>query len=89
MTGNSINFIHTDLPHSDRNLFFGPLDGSEVFVEIDDSWRLEHIFVHLGIFKSLTQARKNASDGEISKGFSHIVRGKNQKKINIFILNKW
>ena len=89
MTGNTINFIHKDLPLSDRELFFGPLDSEDKFVEFDNEWQLEHIFVNIGLFKSLTQARKNASSGLIPAGFSSITRGKNQKKIEIFILNKW
>lgn len=89
MKQGEVFFIHKDTPKKDKELFFGPLDGSEEFVVFDDTWLLAHVLVHVGIFPSLSQARKNGADGPISEGFTILVRGKKIKRREMVILNKF
>ena len=89
MKQGEVFFIHKDIPKKDKELFFGPLDGSEEFVVFDDTWQLAHVLVHVGIFPSLSQARKNGADGPISEGFTILVRGKKVKRREMVILNKF
>jgi len=89
MKPGSFFFIHKDMKKKDRELFFGPLDGSEEFVVFDDTWIMAHVFVHVGLFPSLSQARKNGGEGPIKEGFSDFTRGKNQRRKEITILNKF
>lgn len=86
---NEFHFIHKDLPDSDRELFFGPTTGEESFVEFDDSWSLANVMVEIGLFPSLSQARKNGQAGEIPEGFTEVRRGKNKNRKFIFILNRF
>lgn len=85
--GQTFLFIHPDLPDTDKELFFGPLDGTEQWIEIEPTWTMAHIMVQAGVFPSLTQARKNGAEGEIPAGFTDIVRGKGKKRKEITILN--
>ena len=86
---NAFFFIHKDMAEEDRELFFGPLDGDEEFVVFDDTWTMAHVLVHVGLFPSLSQARKNGGDGPIEPGFVDFVRGKKMKRKEITILNKF
>lgn len=83
------NFIHAELPFSDRALFFG-IDEVD-FITFDNTWSWPKILVEAGIFESNGQARKNMlnikgiTSDTISPGWSHVVISK--KKINICVLN--
>ena len=85
--GIDIHFITRNVTKKDKDLFFGPLDGDEVFIEIEPHWNMANIMHVAGIFKSATQARKNGEDKPIPEGFTHITRGKKARKRQIFILN--
>lgn len=85
-TANEFNFIHTYHSLSTRDLFFGPLSG-EVFTVFDDTWTLAHVLVASGLFKSLTEARKNNGAGPILPGWTHLTRGKMKRQI--YILNRF
>lgn len=83
-------FIHKDVNNdNDKELFFGPLTGNEVFVEFDDSWTMANIMVAIGSFPSITQAKKNGVVSEIDVGFSTFTKGKGKKFKDVTILNKW
>lgn len=86
---NSFLFIHENMTEEDKELFFGPLDDDEEFVVFDDTWMMAHIFVHVGLFPSLSQARKNGGDGPIAPGFVDFTRGKAQRRKEITILNQF
>lgn len=86
-------FIHKDRPTADRELFFGPLTGEEIFVEIDDNTNIFHILAMTGAFPSANMARKNwnnvtkkidVTDTAIPEGFTAFVVGK--KKFDVGIL---
>lgn len=88
-------FIHKDRPSEDRELFFGPLTGEEVFVEIDDTTNIFHILAMTGAFPSANMARKNwknvarkigfdETDTTIPEDFSTFIVGK--KKFDVGIL---
>jgi hypothetical protein len=85
--GRDFFFIHQSLPDTDKELFCGPLTGQEAFITFDDTWTMANIFVAVGVFPSVTQARKNNAGGPIEKGFSHLERSKRQKIVTI--LNKF
>lgn len=81
----TFNFIHPDLPESDRELFFGPLGDDEEFILIEDGWLMAHIMHRVGIFPSVGQARKQGWDKPISEGFTMMTPTK--RKIPVTILN--
>ena len=82
-------FIHESLPDSDRELFFGPLDGTEEFVTFDDDWIMAHVMAAAGVFPSASQARKQGFNIPIPEGFTDLKRGKGKKEKEITILNKF
>ncbi len=88
-------FIHKDRPAEDRELFFGPLTGEEVFVEIDDTTNIFHILAMTGAFPSANMARKNwknvakkidfaENDTTVPDGLTLFIVGK--KKFDVGIL---
>lgn len=85
--GHDIHFISKNVNEENKDLFFGPLDGDEVFIDIEDHWSMANILKESGIFKSVSQARKNGEHKPIPKGFSYITRGKKARKRQIYILN--
>ena len=82
---NGKNFIK-NVNEKDKNLFFGPLD-NETFIDIQSKWCRAHILHNVGIFKSITQAKKNGWDKPIPEGFTKLTVGKKAKKQDVFILN--
>ena len=83
----NFNFIHEDLPESDRDLFFGPLTEDDEFIFFGDDATMVNIAVLAGLFPSVTRARKNGEDKLIPDGFTDFMRGKNANKRRITILN--
>lgn len=65
----SMNFIHYELPESDRELFFGPAH-DEQFIIFGGELTMADLVVELGTFPSLKQARKNGWEKPIPAGFS-------------------
>lgn len=81
------NMVHESVSDKDIELILGPLEPSDgPFIRFDDSWTMAHIMNAAGIFKSVSEARKNGWNKPIPNGFSHHVVTK--RKINIFILSK-
>ena len=68
---------------SDKDLFFGPLE-DETFILIEDNWSMANIMTMVGIFPSVTQARKNGWNKPIPFGFSDIRVGKTKTRVTIF-----
>jgi len=64
--GNWLFFIHESRPESDREVFFGPLEDIDEFIVVDDSCTMAHIMHTVGIFPSVSQARKNGWNKAIS-----------------------
>lgn len=62
-----MDFIHEKATEKDIDLLFGP--DPEPFERFSNGFLMEHLVIRLGIFKSLTQARKNGWSGEIPPGF--------------------
>ncbi|MBT6201756.1 MAG: hypothetical protein HOK57_10075 [Planctomycetaceae bacterium] len=85
----NFNFIHEDLPESDRDLFFGPLTEDDEFIFFGDDATMVNIVVEAGLFPSFTRARKSGEDKPIPTGFTDIHRGKNANKRRVTILNKF
>jgi len=77
------NFIK-NIDEKDKDIFFGP---NEEFIDIQLNWCMAHIMHNIGLFKSITQARKNGWDKPIPEGFTKMSVGKKAKKQNVFILN--
>jgi len=80
-----IHFISDNVTEEDKDLFFGPLTSDDEFVMIEEHWMMAHLLKEAGIFKSVSQARKNGGDKPIPKGFHEIMRGKRRHKF--WILN--
>jgi len=88
VTNNGKNFISENVNKEDKDLFFGPLNiGDETFIEIGSRWCMAHILHNVGMFPSISQARKNGWDKPIPWGFTELTVGKKAKKQDIFILN--
>lgn len=86
------HFITKNVKPKDIDLFFGPLVDDliedDIFVVFDpDKWIMAHLLHHVGIFKSITQARKNGWDKPIPKGFNFFDVGKKAKKQTFYVLN--
>ena len=86
---NAFMFVHESVTEEDKELFLGPLNDNDEFIVFDDTWTMAHILVHVGVFPSLTQARKNNGDGPIQEGFFKFSRGKGMRRKDITILNKF
>jgi len=86
------HFITENVKPKDIDLFFGPLVDDiiedDIFITFDpDKWIMAHLLHHIGIFKSITQARKNGWDKPIPKGFNFFDVGKKAKKQTFYVLN--
>lgn len=81
-----MNFMHPSSLAGDKELFFGPIEADDVFVELVDTWLLAHVMHRAGLFQSVGDARKSGWNKPIPPGFSSFSVGKN--KFRIFILNK-
>lgn len=92
MKNKCFHFITKNVSEIQKELFFGPLDeetiDENVFVIFDpDKWIMAHLLHHVGIFKSVTQARKNGWDKPIPKGFRFFPVGSKAKKQTFYVLN--
>lgn len=85
--GKDFFFVKRSITDSDKELFFGPLTGNEEFIVMEDNWTMAHILVQVGLFSSLSQARKQKEDVPIPSGFTDLQRGKGKNKKFITILN--
>lgn len=79
------NFIHVDLPLSDRESFFGPLEPCEMMHVFDDKTDMADIWVHVGLFPSKGRAKKNNHGGPVPDGWTDVVKKK--QGIRVCILN--
>jgi hypothetical protein len=80
-----MNFIHCELPESDKELFFGPLEESEIFTAFSSELTMADLVVEMGVFPSIKQARKNGWNNPIPVGFSAHKIGKRR----FHILNRF
>lgn len=80
-----MNFINKNTTDKDRDLFFGPIDPEDTFIEIQDHWIMAHILHAAGIFPSVSQARKNGWNKDIPNGFTILTVGKKAKRKDLFI----
>lgn len=84
---NEFNFISELVSDEDAENLMGPFEPNDgPVIRFPPSWTMAHIMHAAGIFRSITEARKNGWDKPISFGFQHLVVTK--RKIDIFILNK-
>jgi hypothetical protein len=81
------NFIAESVNDHDADMFMGPFEPTDgPVIRFPESWTMAHIMQAAGIFKSVTEAKKNGWDKPIDRGFQHQVVTK--RKIHIWILNK-
>lgn len=60
MKRNEFNFVHKDVCQRDFDSFLGPVDSDDgPFITFDSSWTMAHIMHAAGIFKSISDARRN------------------------------
>lgn len=83
-----MNFITLHTSEEDKELFFGPIDPDDTFIIIEERWIMAHILHKVGIFPSISQARKNGWNKPIPEGFTILTVGKKAKKQNLFIFNE-
>lgn len=76
--------IGSGAEESDKELFFGPLQENDIFVEAGDDVKMFHLMGSLGFFRSNSEARKNGWNKDVEDGFSEFKIGK--KKIELTIL---
>jgi hypothetical protein len=87
MSNLEFNFVSDKVSDADIELFMGPLEPSDgPFVRFPDNWSMAHVMHSAGIFKSVSEAKRNGWDKTISQGFQALTVTK--KKIKIFILNE-
>lgn len=65
-----MNFIHAEMPDSDKDLFFGPIEDDDQFVVFAGEMTMADLVVELGAFPSVKQARKNGWEKPIPAGFT-------------------
>jgi len=82
---NDFNFVSQTATGGDIELFFDP-KGNDTINVMGDNWAMSHIMCAVGMFPSVSQARKNGWNKPIPDGFSEMTVGK--KRIKITILNK-
>jgi len=70
------HFIFFLTPKEKVEEYFGPFEKSDIFIFFEDPYTLANCVVEMGIFKSLTQARKNGWGGEIPRGYREWKIGK-------------
>ena len=88
MGRNMFHFITKNVTDEDKSLFFGVMGENDIFVDFDpDKWIMAHLLHHVGIFKSITQARKNGWDKPIPEGFNFFKVGSKAKKQTFYVLN--
>ena len=81
------NFIAEGVNQFDSDMFMGPFDESDgPVIRFPKDWTMAHIMHAAGIFKSVSEARKNGWNKPIDRGFQHLVVTK--RKIHIWILNE-
>jgi hypothetical protein len=78
-----INVLVGDIQLSDRELFFGPLEDIDVWIELSVNVRWPDVMVAAGVFTSKSQARKNGWDKDVDAGFTDITVGKLKHRITI------
>lgn len=81
------NFIVGEVSERDIDLLFGPIDKNnqnDLIIKLDDDTQMENIWVEVGLFKSLSQARKNNHSGDIPFGWSHLKKKKRGFEVFIF-----
>jgi len=87
-----VNFIHNKFLNAQDESFilsvFGPVEEHEEVVFFDDTWKLEDIWVFMGLFTSKNQARKNGHGGQIDDGFTFTIT-KKKRNMRVTILNKF
>lgn len=60
----------------------------EEFLLIEDGWTMANIMNAVGLFPSVTQARKNGWNKPIPFGFTDMRVGKDKKRVTIFFENE-
>lgn len=69
-----MNFIHENMPESDKSLFFG--DDEKDFIVFSDLDDMSSLVTKAGSFSSRGQAKKNGWNKPVPAGFSTFKIGK-------------
>ena len=83
MSTKEFNILIGNISEEDKELFFGPLNKNDEFLEMPEFTRYPQLLRDVGIFKSSSQARKNGWDKDISNGWAELTIGKLKHKIYI------
>lgn len=79
---NEFNVLIGNWEESDKELFFGPLTGQEIWV-VPNHDSMPQLLKELELFSSNSQARKAGWDGSVAHGFSDLTIGKKRTRVTI------
>jgi hypothetical protein len=85
---NDFNFISRGtVTERDIDLLFGPNEPEDGPIEVlEPHWLLAHVMHASGIFKSVSEAKRNGWDKPIPEGWSQFVVTK--RKVGVYIFKK-
>jgi len=86
--GNWFFFVSDNVSDVDKELFFGPLDGTEEFIVLQTNWIMANVMHAAGLFPSAGQARKNGWNKPIPDGWTDLIKGKLKREITILNLKE-
>jgi len=87
MNRNEFNFVSEKVSDADMELFMGPFESDDgPLIRFPDNWIMAHIMYTAGIFKSISDARRNGWDKPIPKGYQELTVSK--RRVKIYILNE-
>lgn len=79
----NVNVLIGDVLDSDRDLFFGPLRGDEVFVTEEPTTTLPALLAKLGIFETGNEAAQRGYRGRIPEGFTDLMRIRKLHRVSV------
>jgi hypothetical protein len=79
---NDFNILIGKWEERDKDLFFGPLNNSSIFI-VSEQVLLSSLLFELNLFSSKSQAKKAGWDKSIPSGFSTYEIGKKRTRVTI------
>lgn len=81
------NILIGNFEESDKELFFGPCSSDTKFIVMSDFNLMAHILKEIGIFSSVSQAKKAGWSYPVFKGFTDFTVGKLRTRVTILNLS--
>jgi hypothetical protein len=77
------NILIGNFEESDKDIFFGPFSPDTEFLVLDNSPLMAHILKEIGVFNSVSQAKKAGWSYPVFKGFTDFTVGKLKTRVTI------